>query len=85
MLGLAHLVRIEVGTPDDSSMPAKGQMLATGGDKKKMTETMITAHEALIDVAPDNIVKFKDVLAYLKEDLKRVAPPADGASIPPQK
>jgi hypothetical protein len=27
----------------------------------------------LVKVSPDNIVKFKDVLAFLKEDLKRAA------------
>jgi hypothetical protein len=32
---------------------------------------MIAAHEALIEAAPDNMVKFKDVLVYLKEDLSR--------------
>lgn len=76
MLGLLHLVRIEEGS--ESAALASGYALRTDEDKRHMTEAMITAHEALIEVAPDNLVKFKDVLAYLKEDLKRTAVPASG-------
>ena len=32
---------------------------------------MIAAHEALVDADPNNLCKFKDVLAYLKQDLRR--------------
>ncbi len=71
MLGLLHLVRVETSVDDPAVPVVAEQSLRTGEDKRQMTQTMITAHEALIDASPDNIVKFKDVLAYLKEDLKR--------------
>ena len=32
---------------------------------------MLEAHEALVEVAPENLTKFKDVLEYLKQDLHR--------------
>ena len=32
---------------------------------------MIAAHQALVDADPDNLCKFKDVLDYLKQDLRR--------------
>jgi hypothetical protein len=30
---------------------------------------MLDAHEALCEAAPENLVRFKDVLDYLKQDL----------------
>ena len=71
MLGLLHLVRVETSVVDPAVPVVADQSLSAGEDKCQMTQTMINAHEALIDASPDNIVKFKDVLAYLKEDLKR--------------
>jgi anti-anti-sigma factor len=37
--------------------------------KKETTETMLEAHQALCDAAPENLSRFKDVLEYLKQDL----------------
>ena len=37
--------------------------------KKAQAETMLQAHEALCDAAPENLSRFKDVLDYLKQDL----------------
>src|SRR5947209_19678138 len=40
-----------------------------GTEEKERTETMLEAHEALCEAAPENISRFKDVLDYLKQDL----------------
>jgi len=80
MLGLVHLVTIEEQAPGE--VPVTGRALPVSDDKRQMTQAMIMAHEALIDAAPDNIVKFKDVLAYLKEDLKRAVGQQSGATTP---
>lgn len=32
-------------------------------------QTILEAHEALIQIAPENLPKFKDVIKYLKDDL----------------
>jgi hypothetical protein len=37
--------------------------------KKKQTETMLQAHEALCEVAPENLTRFKNVLDFLRQDL----------------
>ena len=37
--------------------------------KREQAETMLEAHEALCQVAPENFLRFKDVLDYLKQDL----------------
>jgi len=42
--------------------------------KKEQTETMLEAHEALCEAAPENILRFKDVLDFLRQDLHHEAP-----------
>ena len=37
-------------------------------------ETMLDAHEALCEAAPENFTRFKDVLEYLKQDLHHESP-----------
>ncbi len=37
--------------------------------KREQAETMLEAHEALCEAAPENFFRFKDVLDYLKQDL----------------
>lgn len=52
--------------------------LATGQESGvDTTRTMIEAHENLVQLAPENLPRFKDVLLYLREDLNRKtgAPP----------
>jgi anti-anti-sigma factor len=54
--------------------------LEAGEPSQRATaETMLEAHENLVLLSPENLPKFKDVLAYLREDLKkseRASPPA---------
>jgi anti-sigma B factor antagonist len=52
---------------------------ATGGklteaQKQEQAETMLEAHEALCEAAPENIFRFKDVLDFLRQDLHRETP-----------
>ena len=42
---------------------------AAAAEKRERTETMLEAHEALCEAAPENLSRFKDVLDYLKQDL----------------
>ena len=37
--------------------------------KREQAETMLEAHQALCEAAPENLSRFKDVLDYLKQDL----------------
>ena len=37
--------------------------------KREQAQTMLDAHEALCEAAPENFTRFKDVLDYLKQDL----------------
>ena len=43
-------------------------------EKKEHAETMLEAHEALCEAAPENLFRFKDVLDFLRQDLHRETP-----------
>ena len=40
-----------------------------GSDRADQAQTMLEAHEALVEASAENLTKFKDVLEYLKQDL----------------
>ena len=44
------------------------------------TQTMIEAHENLVNLAPENLPRFKDVLLYLREDLHKKTGPSQEPS-----
>jgi len=55
--------------PECESLPS-GETAQNPNEKKKtQAETMLEAHEALCAAAPENLLRFKDVLEYLKQDL----------------
>ena len=47
---------------------------ATAEAKRERAGTMLEAHEALCEAAPENLTRFKDVLEYLKNDLQHENP-----------
>lgn len=86
-LGLDQLVVAhDVGQTPETLKPfveeAEVEGLARGDENKRTTaETMLEAHEILSALTPENAPKFKDVLDYLREDIKRRSEPgAPGAS-----
>ena len=71
-LGLDQLVSLDGRTAPLLDDEAHEEQLPAGAaDKRTTTETMIAAHQALVDADPNNLCKFKDVLDYLKQDLRR--------------
>ncbi len=44
---------------------------ATAAPRNVTTQTMLDAHHDLVSISPDNLAKFKDVLAYLQEETQR--------------
>ncbi len=68
-LGLDQLFRMESGEGVGGS--AASEALPVGvEDKQARARTMLEAHEACVEANPENAAKFKDVLEYLKEDLR---------------
>jgi anti-sigma B factor antagonist len=69
-LGLDNLFQIEAdggreAVPEAAMLPNQA-----GVSKTEHAECMIEAHEALVDADPENLARFKDVLEYLRQDLR---------------
>lgn len=76
-LGLDQILSLENGhganraAMNGSDVVADSELAAEPMDKRATTETMIAAHQALVDADPENLCKFKDVIEYLKQDLRQ--------------
>jgi anti-anti-sigma factor len=78
-LGLDQVVRpyLAGATPPEyqrilSSSIFTLEALETEEESKRSTaETMLEAHQNLVDLTPENAPKFKDVLTFLREDLSK--------------
>ena len=57
-----------MGLPS-AAVPEHHALPAGQEDKLTRTETMLEAHEAVVEANPANEAKFKDVLEYLRQDL----------------
>jgi len=71
-LGLDQLFQVEQCAPkNDPETTGELQTVPTAnGNRIEQAETMLEAHEALVEADPENLTKFKDVLEYLKQDLR---------------
>jgi hypothetical protein len=68
-MGISHLFQINHGVPPlvHFERPATPAVSAV-----EMAQTSLEAHETLMNVNPSNIPKFKDVVQFLAEDLKKL-------------
>lgn len=74
-LGLDHLFDLDSTDVEKTLHPGGVHALSDNALSKNHTaETMLEAHEALVEAAPENEARFKDVLEYLKTDLHVAAP-----------
>jgi len=67
-LGLDQLFSID-GSGPAGATAAQKPLDEGPAAKTAQAQTMLEAHEALVEAAPENLTKFKDVLEYLKQDL----------------
>ena len=76
-LGLRKLIGTAEGAQGDNlrgeiARLADATRLATGGsDRRTTAETMLSAHEDLVEASPANLSEFQDVLVYLRKELER--------------
>jgi anti-sigma B factor antagonist len=71
-LGLDQIFDIHTdgtGAPECEAFEQASRSQTIDSRKKEQTETMLEAHEALCEAAPENIFRFKDVLDFLRQDL----------------
>jgi len=66
VIGTSGLPVPNAGDAQTQPIEASGN---AGADRAEQAQTMLEAHEALVEAAPENLTKFKDVLDYLKQDL----------------
>jgi anti-anti-sigma regulatory factor len=69
-LGVAHLFKITTADPLTNGF----QPLSKAPDTTRadVARNCLEAHKTLMEINPENAVKFKDVTQFLAEDLKRI-------------
>jgi anti-sigma B factor antagonist len=71
-LGVLHLFKVaqgEVALPEETEV---SDLTPAGHSREEVTRTCLEAHHILMDLNPANVAKFKDVAAFLAEDLKKL-------------
>ena len=77
-LGLDQIFDIQANGADapkcEELAKTKRNAAEKAAAKRDQTSTMLEAHEALCQAQPENLTRFKDVLEYLKQDLRHESP-----------
>ncbi|HWD93444.1 MAG TPA: STAS domain-containing protein [Verrucomicrobiae bacterium] len=71
-LGVLHLFHVTEGpvkTPDGAPV---NDVQTTHPSREEVTRTCLEAHKTLMDINPENVGRFKDVTAFLADDLKKM-------------
>lgn len=69
-LGVLHLFKVAEG---DTNAPVNStDVNSTNPSREEVTRTCLEAHKTLMNIKPENVTRFKDVTAFLAEDLKRM-------------
>jgi anti-sigma B factor antagonist len=69
-LGVLHLFKVTEG---DAKAPANASdVKSTNASREEVTRTCLEAHKTLMNIQPENVSRFKDVAAFLAEDLKKM-------------
>lgn len=71
-LGVLHLFKIGQGTvclPEETN---PHDHPAASPTREEVTSNCLEAHRTLMGIHPDNVARFKDVAAFLAEDLKKM-------------
>jgi len=73
-LGVLHLFKLAQGPPQVSDAEPSQALTPACPTKDEVTRTCLEAHRTLMEMNPENAAKFKEVAAFLAEDLKRAKP-----------
>jgi anti-sigma B factor antagonist len=76
-LGLDQIFDIHANgapAPECEALERGSRDTSRDNKKQEQAQTMLEAHEALCEAAPENLFRFKDVLDYLKQDLHHETP-----------
>lgn len=73
-LGVLHLFNVAQGALPASSAAEAAAITPACPTKEEVTRACLEAHQTLIGLNAQNAAKFKDVAAFLAEDLKKAKP-----------
>jgi len=73
-LGVLHLFKVTEGTAKTPEGAATKDVQTQNPTREEVTRTCLEAHKTLMDLNPDNVARFKDVAAFLADDLKKMKP-----------
>lgn len=71
-LGVLHLFKVQQGNvclPEPTAPRDHSPVAVT---REEVTANCLEAHRTLMDLNPENVARFKDVAAFLAEDLKKM-------------
>jgi anti-sigma B factor antagonist len=71
-LGVVGLFELEQGVAPLAIEGGEAKEVVSQAGREELSRTSLEAHETLMAVNPDNVVKFKDVARFLRDDLKKV-------------
>lgn len=71
-LGVLHLFKVTEGSVQTPDGAAPKDVKSANASREEVTRTCLEAHKTLMDINPDNVQRFKDVTAFLAEDLKKM-------------
>jgi anti-sigma B factor antagonist len=71
-LGVLHLFHVTEGPVKTPEGAAVKDVKPTNASREEVTRTCLEAHKTLMDINPDNVSRFKDVTAFLADDLKKM-------------
>ncbi len=71
-LGVLHLFRVSQGPVANVQPGPACEVPAATPTKEEVTRACLEAHQTLMQINPENISRFKEVTAFLAEDLQRL-------------
>lgn len=73
-LGVLHLFKVTRGQINLPEQCETRDVASANPTRIEVKQTCLDAHQLLMEINPANVAKFKDVAAYLAEDLKKLKP-----------
>ena len=71
-LGVLHLFRTTQGALPAGETETPDVPATCRPSHEELTRASLEAHQTLMDLNPENVARFKDVVKFLAEDLKKL-------------
>jgi hypothetical protein len=71
-IGVLRLFKVAQGEAKLPDNAGPQELMPSNPTREEVTRVCLEAHQTLMNINPDNISRFKDVAAFLAEDLKKL-------------